>query len=308
MKTFLRLVVFTFCLGVVVYGLKKIPLQNIGSQLTDSSIFFQNKDTEFIEDWSAEDLLKKINSEREEKGFTKLKINDKLNKAALSRLSVIMTENDYSGNVTGITREIAIKNSGYNANLIGDLVLLDFFRSNDPIEDWESDSVTKETLLHPDFKEIGIAVKNDQDTVNVYVILVSPQRVVAATPAQRRATWGGPDLWKEVNKRRVELGVNPLGQKEELCTIASIRLNQLLELGKLDGHAGFVPTLDRPDLKWISDKYNISEFLAQGYNTPVETVAAWENTLGHKALLSGGEFVWGCVYAQDTFAVAISAY
>jgi len=24
--------------------------------------------------------------------------------------------------------------------------------------------------------------------------------------------------------------------------------------------------------------------------------------------LSGGEYVWGCVYAQNTFAVAIAAY
>lgn len=51
--------------------------------------------------------------------------------------------------------------------------------------------------------------------------------------------WTGPQLWEEVNKSRVEHGVNPLKQKDELCTIASIRLNELLELGKLDGHEGF---------------------------------------------------------------------
>ena len=99
-----------------------------------------------------------------------------------------------------------------------------------------------------------------------------------------------------------------LKQMDFLCTIASIRLNQLLELGKLDGHEGFVPVLNRPDLKPEADKYNISEFLIQGYPTPSAAVAAWENTMGHKSLLAGGEYVWGCVYAQNTFGVAIAAY
>lgn len=54
-----------------------------------------------------------------------------------------------------------------------------------------------------------------------------------------RPSWGGPQLWEAVNKRRIELGVNPLQLKDEICTIASIRLNQILDLGKLDGHEGF---------------------------------------------------------------------
>ncbi len=303
----MRLLIFTAGLGVVYYGLKNIPLGNLGKQLANKSIYFQSSNSKFLPDWRKEDLLGKINLAREDAGFSRLKINEKLNKAAASRLSVILTENDYEGSITGITRDSSVKNAGYSANLIGDLVLLDFFRSNDPIADWVSESITKATLLHPDFKEVGIAIKNEQDTVSVYIVFVSPQKIVAVA-APKKITWGGPDLWTAVNKKRVELGVNPLSQKEELCTIASIRLNQLLEAGKLDGHAGFVPTLNREDLKWISEKYNLSEFLAQGYNTPQETVSAWENTLGHKALLSGGEYVWGCVYAQNTFAVAIAAY
>jgi uncharacterized protein YkwD len=122
--------------------------------------------------------------------------------------------------------------------------------------------------------------------------------------------WGGPELWEAVNKRRQELGVNPLQQRDELCTIASIRLNELLELGKLDSHEGFsnMPQ-QREDLKWIFDKYStLAEFLAMGGETAEETVSLWENTLGHKKLLTGGEFVWGCIYAQNSFAVAITAF
>ncbi len=122
--------------------------------------------------------------------------------------------------------------------------------------------------------------------------------------------WGGPELWGLVNKRRKELGVNALGQKDELCTIASLRLNELLELGKLDGHAGFGNLKERrPDLKWIFDEFSVvAEFLASGGETAQTTVNLWENTLGHKKIVDGGEFVWGCIYAQESFAVGILAY
>lgn len=138
------------------------------------------------------------------------------------------------------------------------------------------------------------------------IIYVTPKP--APAPA-KPASWSGPALWEAVNKRRVEKGVNPLSQRDELCTIASIRLNQLLELGKLDGHEGFgrLPET-RSDLKWIFEKYNISEFLVSGVSSPSEAVSLWENSLGHKQLLTGGEYVWGCTYAQNGFGVAIAAY
>lgn len=127
---------------------------------------------------------------------------------------------------------------------------------------------------------------------------------------QQYVTWGGVELWEAVNGKRVEYGVNPLKKSDDLCTIASIRLNELLDLGKLDGHEGFGNMTERrSDLKWIFEKYaTVAEFLAYGGTAPAETVGLWDNTLGHKKLLNGGEFVWGCIYAQNTFAVAITAY
>jgi len=139
---------------------------------------------------------------------------------------------------------------------------------------------------------------------------LQPKPTTSIIRSMSKPKWGGPELWEAVNTRRKELGVNPLQQKDELCTIASIRLNEILELGKLDNHEGFSNMVEkRPDLQWIFEKYStLAEFLAVGGQTPQETVSLWENTLGHKKLLSGGEFVWGCIYAQNTFAVAIAAY
>lgn len=126
----------------------------------------------------------------------------------------------------------------------------------------------------------------------------------------RDTSWGGPELWEAVNYKRQENGVNSLSQKDELCTIASIRLNELLELGTLDGHEGFNNMTERrPDLEDILDNYStVAEFLAAGAGSAQETVNLWEGTLGHKKLLTGGEYVWGCIYAQNSFAVAISAF
>lgn len=137
------------------------------------------------------------------------------------------------------------------------------------------------------------------------VIVVSPTpRPVVTIP-----NWSGPELWEAVNKRRKELGVNGMANQSELCTIASIRLNELLDRGELDGHEGFSTLPERrPDLKWIFEKYNISEFLVSGAESAQEAVDLWENTLGHKKLLTGGEYVWGCTYAQNSFGVAIAAY
>ena len=127
---------------------------------------------------------------------------------------------------------------------------------------------------------------------------------------QDSGSWGGPDLWAAVNKRRSEYGVNSLIQRDNLCTIAAVRLNELLELDKLDGHEGFLTINERrPDLAYVFKDYStVAEFLASGGESAEATVQMWENSLGHKKIVMGGEYVWGCIYAQDTFAVAITAY
>lgn len=148
--------------------------------------------------------------------------------------------------------------------------------------------------------------------------LIPKEIFSTATPAPTKpvitvlpdVTWGGPDLWEAVNNKRQEYGVNTLSSRSELCTIASIRLNELLAMETLDNHEGFSNMAERrTDLAWIFEKYStIAEFLALGGGSAEETVSMWDNTLGHKKLLTAGEYVWGCIYAQNSFAVAITAF
>lgn len=257
------------------------------------------------------EVFDQINAYRTSNKMIALKRNDKLDKAALSRLTVIKNDQDFSGEKTGLTRENATKNNGYNYKVIGDLYSENVNGDTNLVEGWLADENAKKTLSEKTLRDIGIAVGENGFGYEVVVIMAvgaSPVTEKLGTGGYPVVAWGGPELWEAINKRRVELGVGPLSKKDELCTIASIRLNQLLELGKLDGHAGFEPTLNRPDLAWIQQKYNIAEYLIVGYLTPAEAVAGWEHTLGHRGLLAGGEYVWGCVYSQNTFAVAIAAY
>ena len=147
---------------------------------------------------------------------------------------------------------------------------------------------------------------NKEQTSTIVYVEKTPQPQIQQQPI----TWGGPDLWQAVNSARVQNGVGMLNQADELCTIASIRLNEILELDKLDGHEGFSTMSEkRPDLKWIFEKYGqVAEFLVSGATSPQNAVDLWFNTLGHKKLITGGEYVYGCIYAQAGFGVAITAF
>lgn len=259
------------------------------------------------------DIVSKINAERIKSGLKELVWSDDLTKAAKARSAVIGNLDDFTGTISGLTREKAYELVDYETTYYGDLQVYLRFETDDFMKEILESKLKKEMILLSKFTEVGVAEVESGEYKTYYLLFGDrrPKVVATVTPkivAKAKINWGGPELWEAVNSRRVEFGVNKLTRKDELCTIASIRLNQLLDLNKLDGHAGFKPVLDRSDLKWISEKYNISEFLAQGYGTPAETVKGWENTLGHRGLLTGGEYVWGCVYSQNSFAVAIAAY
>lgn len=186
----------------------------------------------------------------------------------------------------------------------------------DLVKRWLTNQEIAQVIFDKAFTDIGITVRdnNDGKSVTLYALLAAPQvqKTVTGTtvtkPSGESITpeFTGVELFQAVNTARRAHGVGELSQKNELCTVASIRLNQQLELGKLDNHAGFNGVLDK-----YKDQlpYNrIAENLADGYNSAVETVQAWEGSPGHAVLLKDGSFVWGCTAANHGFAVLIAAF
>ena len=135
--------------------------------------------------------------------------------------------------------------------LIGASYFIGYLRGGEVVRNEEI--VNRQSLL-TQFVEIL-----SQRKTNTAVIEPTPTPTPLPKPTATKSptsftllTWGGPELWSAVNKKRQEYGVNALSQRDELCTIASIRLNELLELGKLDGHEGFSNIPERmPVLYWI---------------------------------------------------------
>lgn len=135
----------------------------------------------------------------------------------------------------------------------------------------------------------------------------TPKSTQSNTVTPRSSSFNGPQLWEAVNKKRVEYGVGPLERDDLFCSIASFRLNELLGLGKLDNHAGFNALWQNPDSQyaWIFKEYSIWEYIIYDpRGDATDAVNTWDNTMGHQTLLRGGQFRWGCTYAQNGFGVA----
>jgi uncharacterized protein YkwD len=169
-------------------------------------------------------------------------------------------------------------------------------------------------MLNKSMLYIGIATRSatfDNVSGTLAAIAVSsgfstrapqPQTNSGAT----RPTFTGQDLWKAVQNYRSAHGLFVFEQSNELCTVASIRVNELLELGKLDNHDGFKRRSDEffeRNPGWTA----INENIAAGYQTAVQTVEwGWDQSLGHQALIQSKEYPKACAAANSGFSVLIT--
>lgn len=172
-------------------------------------------------------------------------------------------------------------------------------------------------LLREDLTEVGIATRSATfKSVRGTIITIAlsstfpekekPQTQQQTTQTRTVPTFTGEDLWAAVQAYRRAHGLPEFAMSTELCTVASIRVNEQLTLGRLDNHDGFGPRSDEFFAKnpgWTS----INENLASGYQTATQTVEwGWDQSLGHKALIQSREFPKACTAANSGFAVLIT--
>lgn len=175
-------------------------------------------------------------------------------------------------------------------------------------------------LLRDDLSFIGIATRTATlHSVPGTIITIAlsstfpenqePTFTSTNTPEQTtttRPTFTGEDLWKAVQDYRRAHNLPEFALSTELCTVASIRLNEQLELGRLDNHDGFDARANEffeQHPGWT----NINENLAAGYQTATQTVEwGWDQSLGHKALIQSRDYPKACAAANAGFAVLIT--
>lgn len=153
-------------------------------------------------------------------------------------------------------------------------------------------------------------VEGQEGWIVIVTLSSSFSSTVASPPPQApsgsRPTFTGQDLWAAVQNYRQAHNLPLFSLSTELCTVASIRVNQLLELGKLDNHAGFQPLADqffKDNTGWSA----INENIAAGYQTAVQTVEwGWDQSLGHQALIQSREFPKACAAANSGFSVLVT--
>ena len=180
--------------------------------------------------------------------------------------------------------------------------------------DLPSLAASTSSILNGQLREYGIATRSgtfqDQKGIILVMLFSSTFSGGAVQPATQqstsRPTFTGQDLWQAVQNYRRAHALFAFEQSNELCTVASIRVNELLELGKLDNHDGFKPRADQFFEKnpgWTS----INENIAAGYQTAVQTVEwGWDQSLGHQALIQSKEYPKACAAANSGFAVLIT--
>lgn len=170
-------------------------------------------------------------------------------------------------------------------------------------------------ILAPNFKHIGtsqLKLPSPQRYLAV-AVLASPLQPTSTqstqpTPPSTPSYYTGVQLWQKIQQYRRQHGVPEFKQDNSLCTIASIRINQLIQLEKLDDHQGFEPLVQEYQEKNKISFNQVAENILSGYPTPQQAIQAWDGSLGHQALMQDGSYVWACAAANHGYAVLVAAY
>lgn len=259
------------------------------------------------------DLLHAVQSVRTSHELKTLSENTTLDK--LARLTALEAEEQGTLDVPETTGEVLRSLTPTPPENVEIIIL--FVPTIGTTPNLEEQLASSSAILQKNTLYIGIATRSatiEKTNGTLAAIALSsnfstraPQPLIQTnTQKSSRPTFTGQDLWKAVQNYRNSHSLPAFEQSNELCTVASIRVNELLELGKLDNHDGFKRRSDEffeRNPGWTS----INENIAAGYQTAVQTVEwGWDQSLGHQALIQSREFPKACAAANSGFSVLVT--
>lgn len=256
------------------------------------------------------DILHATQTVRTNQNLKALTENTTLNK--LSRLVALEAEEQNSLDVPENTAELLRSLTPSPPEKVEVIIL--FIPSIGTVPNLEEQLASSSAVTNKNTLYIGIATRSATlQKVNgtLAVVTVSSSFSTRAPQPQTQAqtnkpNFTGQDLWQAVQNYRSAHSLFTFEQSNELCTVASIRVNELLELGKLDNHDGFKRRSEEffeRNPGWTA----INENIAAGYQTAVQTVEwGWDQSLGHQALIQSKEYPKACAAANSGFSVLIT--
>jgi uncharacterized protein YkwD len=308
LKFFLRLV--PTLVGLTIIGGFIYFKPDQAKKLYDSFLYRFQKTTQSnvaIPDDSQ--VLGQISQKRTESKLKSFTLSEDLTQ--LSKLLAL----DVAGSNTGkptLDLEKTAKGLGIKYSQIAYLVIVQSPSSTQSFSDLLWTKENESVLLSTKYQSVGIYSLQTKDENRSIITVISFDTLqntkAVAKPAAQPTYYTGVDLWNEIQKYRKSKGVPEFRQDNTLCTLTSIRVNQLINLGKLDDHKGFEPLVNEYRSQGKIQFGNLGENILMGYPTAIEAVKAWDGSLGHKALMIDGSYVWACASANHGFAVLIAAY
>lgn len=255
-----------------------------------------------------DEVVTQINQKRLDAKLKALNVSEDLTQ--LSKMLAL----DVAGSATGkptLDLEKTAKGLGIKYSQIAYLVIV---QSQSAVQNFSELLWTKENdtvVLSSKYQSIGVYSFETRDENRMIITVLtfdSLQKPSTAKANTAPTYYTGVELWDQIQKYRKSKGVPEFRQDNTLCTLTSIRVNQLINLGKLDDHRGFEPLVDEYRSSGKIEFGNLGENILMGYPTAAEAVKAWDSSLGHKALMIDGSYVWACASANHGFAVLIAAY
>ncbi len=114
----------------------------------------------------------------------------------------------------------------------------------------------------------------------------------------------GEELFSQVNKHRLSIGVNPVKLGEKLCDNLVSRWKVVKEGQQ---HEGFEKWVIGEEVQKVY-KGQIVELYVSGPPSPAEAVAFWTGSPGHKLELENPRWTDGCVYTNEGISVLVMSY
>jgi uncharacterized protein YkwD len=308
---FYRITVLTlFCLALLGYAVQHEETFPLRMRLPSSS----SVPAESSPKISTAEILEQLNANRIAQGLPELQTNTSLEKAA--RLLSLEMEDSQTMEIPENVRPFL---SAVSTSLPPEIETFAVFLTGLGNLDQGESLASSSALSSRKFTEVGISQRTatfEETRGTLVVVMASPpfantyeksgSEAKPPTVSAQPPTYTGQDLWMAVQNYRRAHSLFEFKQANELCTVASIRVNELIELGRLDNHDGFGPRADEffernPD--WTA----INENLASGYDTAIQAVEwGWDQSLGHQALLKSTEYPYACTAANQGYAVLIT--